>query len=115
MKMVLLMLALTPVLTIGGAMAQTGSNIGLTEYPAPKCERPQKPVPPGAQPGMDEGPGAVDAYNGRVRAFNTAVNNYNQASADFGACVNAYVANGNADMARIKQRLDQAVIQANQP
>jgi hypothetical protein len=102
-------------LMAGGAVAQTGSNIGLSEYPGPKCDRPQKPVPPGPQPGMDEGPGAADGYNARVRAFNTAVSNYNQASADFSACVNTYIANGNSDMARIKQRLDQAVLQANNP
>jgi hypothetical protein len=113
MKIGLAALMLT--LAAGGAAAQTGSNIGLTEYPGPKCERPQKPTPPEGQPGADEGPAAVDAYNAKVRAFNTAVANYNQASKDYGACVNDYIANGNADMARIKQRLDQAVLQANMP
>jgi hypothetical protein len=35
--------------------------------------------------------------------------------ADFNVCMKTYVDNGNADMARIKQRLDQAVLQANMP
>jgi hypothetical protein len=98
-----------------GACAQTGSNIGLTDYPGPSCAKPQKPVPPGPPPGMDEGPGAVAAYNAKVRQFNDAVKAYNQTSADFSTCMKAYVDNGNADMTRIKQRLDLAVTQANMP
>jgi len=98
-----------------GALAQTGSNIGLTDYPGPKCAKPEKPVQPGAQPSLDAGPAAVDAYNAKVRQFNDAVKGYNQGLADFNVCMKAYVDNGNADMARIKQRLDQAVMQANMP
>jgi hypothetical protein len=97
------------------ALAQTGSNIGLSDYPGPKCAKPEKPVQPGAQPSMDAGPAAVDAYNAQVRHFNDAVKAYNQASADFNVCMKTYVDNGNADMARIKQRLDQAVTEANAP
>jgi hypothetical protein len=96
------------------ALAQ--SNMGLTEYPGPTCTKPQKPVQPGAsQPGMDEGPSAAAAYNAKVRAFNNAVNAYNQAQTEFNACMKIYIDNGNADMTRIKQRLDAAVMQANLP
>ena len=98
-----------------GALAQTGSNIGLTDYPGPSCAKLQMPVPPGPPPGMDEGAAAVDGYNAKVRQFNNAVTGYNQAAADFSACMKTYVDNGNADMARIKQRLDLAVTQANMP
>lgn len=102
------------VLMTSPAWAQT--NIGLTEYPGPTCTKPQKPVQPSAsQPGMDEGPGAAAAYNARVRAFNTAVGSYNQAMTDFNACMKTYIDNGNADMTRIKQRLDAAVALANLP
>jgi hypothetical protein len=103
------------VLTTTEAFAQTGSNIGLTDYPGPNCAKPQKPVGPGSPPTLDEGPAAADAYNADVRHFNDAVKAYNQAGADFNTCMKAYVDNGNADMARIKQRLDQAVMQANTP
>ena len=104
------------ILSVSGVSAQTGSNIGLTEYPGPTCTKPQKPVqPPATQPGMDEGPGAVDAYNASVRRFNAAVASYNQGLTDFNACMKTYVDNGNADMTRIKQRLDAAVMQANMP
>jgi len=95
--------------------AQTGSNIGLSDYPGPKCTKPEKPVQPGAEPSMDAGPAAIDAYNAQVRHFNDAVKSYNQGQTDFNACMKAYVDNGNADMTRIKQRLDQAVSDANRP
>jgi hypothetical protein len=110
-----LLAGLIGVMIATGASAQTGSNIGLTDYPGPKCAKAQKPVPPGPQPGMDEGPAAVDAYNARVHQFNDAVKNYNQGVTDFNVCMKAYVDNGNADMARIKQRLDLAVSEANLP
>jgi hypothetical protein len=111
----ILLVSLMGVMIATGAFAQTGSNIGLMDYPGPNCAMPQKPVAPASQPGMDEGPAAVDAYNGNVRHFNDAVKGYNQAVADFNVCMKTYVDNGNADMARIKQRLDQAVMQANTP
>jgi hypothetical protein len=101
--------------TASGAFAQAGSNIGLTDYPGPNCTKPQKPVPPGSQPTMDDGPAAADAYNAKVRQYNDAVKAYNQMGADFNICMKTYVENGNADMARIKQRLDKAVTQANTP
>jgi len=107
--------SLIGVMIATGAHAQTGSNIGLTDYPGPKCTKPEKPVQPGAEPSMDAGPAAVDAYNAQVRHFNDAVKSYNQGQADFNVCMKAYVDNGNADMTRIKQRLDQAVMQANMP
>jgi hypothetical protein len=57
----------------------------------------------------------VDSYNAKVRQFNDAAKAYNQAAADFNVCMKSYVDNGNADMARIKQRVDQAVAVANMP
>jgi hypothetical protein len=111
----ILIASLMGVMIATGAFGQTGSNIGLTDYPSPNCARPQKPVAPASPPGMDEGPAAVDAYNADVRHFNDAVKSYNQAVADFNVCMKTYVDNGNADMARIKQRLDQAVMQTNTP
>jgi hypothetical protein len=103
------------IIATGPSLAQSGSNIGLTDYPGPSCAKPQKPVQPGSQPGVDQGPAAVDAYNAKVHQFNDAVKAYNQAVADFNVCMKSYVDNGNADMTRIKQRLDQAVMQANMP
>jgi hypothetical protein len=51
--------------------------------------------------------------NIKVRQYNTAVLGYNTAIKNFNDCMNGYVANGNADMQRIKQKLDEAVAAAN--
>jgi hypothetical protein len=104
---------LLAVLTTGGADA-AGSNIALSEYPGPQCAKPQKPVPP-QMPSDIDAPGAAAGYNLKVKQFNAAVAGYNSASADFGACMKTYVDNGDADMQRIKQKLDEAVAAANGP
>jgi hypothetical protein len=50
-----------------------------------------------------------------VAQYNKDIAGYNSTIADFGACMRAYVDNGNADMQRIKQKLDAAVAAANAP
>jgi hypothetical protein len=87
-----------------------GSNIGLSQYPAPNCSKPQVPVQPAATVGDKENP---DAFNAKVRSYNKQVAGYNDAMKGFNDCMHSYVENGNADMQRIKQELDQAVAAAN--
>jgi hypothetical protein len=85
-----------------------GSNIGLAQYPGPSCTRPVVPVQPGS--GDKENP---DAFNARVRHYNSDVAAYNIAIKTFNDCMHSYIENGNADMQRIKQTLDAAVAAAN--
>ena len=109
-------LAVTP-----AAWAQ--SNIALSQYPGPTCTRPQMPAEPNAPApqrrsragteGADYNPAEVEAYNKQVHDFNAAAPAFNKAVADFNACMKSYIDNGNADMQRIKLRLDQAVAEAN--
>ena len=51
---------------------------------------------------------AVDAFNKEIAAVNEKM-------AVFNVCLKSYVDNGNADMRRIKQRLDAAIAAANGP
>jgi hypothetical protein len=103
----LLLLTLSPAF----AQAPTGSNMGLAQYPAPNCTRPQG-VNPGAKPTpppekfTDE---QAIAYNKKVDAYNAQMRTYNEQSTAFGTCINTYIANGNADMRRIRDALDAAV------
>ena len=110
MKRVLctLMLLATP------CWAQTGSNIGLSEYPAPKCEKP-KAVDESLRPRTPEDPTEAQAnvYNARLRAYNTAIRDFNSRIEVFNTCIQAYMANGNADARRIREALDAAVALAN--
>jgi hypothetical protein len=100
----------------GMAIAQTaaagGSNIALSEYPGPSCTKPQAPPKP-QLPVDQDAPGAAEAYNLRVQQYNKAIAGYNAAMTMFGSCMQSYIENGNADMTRIKQRMDQAVAAAN--
>jgi hypothetical protein len=122
-----LVLALAP-----NALAD-GSNIGLSEYPGPPCTKPLLPIEPATPSnpyskaaqapavmgGGGLGSGTVTesslsaAYNAKVQKYNLDVAAYNAALRDFNSCMQVYVDNGNADMMRIKQRLDQAVADAN--
>jgi hypothetical protein len=114
----------------GGAIAQTAatvsSNIALSEYPGPSCTKPRAPVKPiPAENLHQDTPAAAvsvtsqndarvrEADNTRVEQYNKAVAAYNTALKEFDSCMQAYVENGNADMTRIKQKLDAAVAAAN--
>jgi hypothetical protein len=90
------------------AQVSAGSNIGLNQYPGPNCTRPAVPVAPSSSDKANP-----DGFNIKVRQYNTAVLGYNAAIKNFNDCMNGYVANGNADMQRIKQKLDKAVAAAN--
>ncbi|MBV9548166.1 MAG: hypothetical protein JO256_00655 [Alphaproteobacteria bacterium] len=95
------------------ALAQ--SNIGLTQYPAPKCA-----VPPPVDPALKPAPppdNATEAqagiYNSRVRAYNTAMRAHNDGVKAYADCVQGYIAAGKADIGRIQAALDAAVAAAN--
>jgi hypothetical protein len=91
------------------------SNIGLTQYPAPKCDKPQ-PVDASAQPAAPpENPTTIQAesYNSRLRAYNNAIRDYNGRVETYSACIQTYLANGNADARRIREALDAAVAAVN--
>lgn len=95
------------------AQAQGDSNIGLTQYPAPACRKPQ----PVTLPAPNPPPGDLTetqaiGYNKQVQAYNAAMRAHNEQIGAFTACINTYIANGNADMRRIRDSLDAAVADA---
>jgi hypothetical protein len=97
-----------------GQAEAAGSNIALSDYPGPQCSKPERPVQP--KPPPDENAAAaVAGYNAKVKQYNQAIAGYNSSVTAFNACMQTYIQNGNADMMRIKQRLDQAVAAANGP
>jgi hypothetical protein len=114
--LLVLLLSAAPALAQTPTLAPTpaGSNIGLAQYPAPGCTRPQpvdaqKPAPLPENYTDDQ----AKVYNRRVDAFNAQMRAYNAQMATYGGCIQTYVANGNADMRRIRDALDAAVATAN--
>jgi hypothetical protein len=108
-----LLLAATPAL----AQSNAPSNIGLTQYPAPKCD-----VPPAVDPSMkpqapdaDRNTSQTDAllYNARVRTYNNAMRAHNDGVKAYATCVQGYIAAGKADIERIQAAVDAAVATAN--
>lgn len=106
--------ALIALLAATPALAQ--SNIGLTDYPAPKCTKPstmdgvKKPTAPD-----NPTPAQAGIYNAQIRAYNAAAKDRNEAAKTFNDCMQAYVAAGNADMKRIQDAVNTAVGAANTP
>ena len=108
-----------------GAASQGGSNIGLTEYPGPSCTRPQLPPKPtlptnpngAAVEGASQLEGAYDSdvrrFNRDVAIYDAKIKDFNSAMKDFNSCMESYVDSGNADILRIKQKLDAAVAAAH--
>jgi hypothetical protein len=115
MRTIPILLALLLVAAPALAQSDGQSNIGLTQYPAPKCQAPPavdaslKPAPPPENPTEAQ----AGIYNSRVRAFNTAMRAHNDAMKDYTSCIQGYIAAGKADMARIQRAVDAAVATAN--
>ncbi len=108
-------------LTVTAAQA-AGSNIALSEYPGPACVKsvpPAEPQTPESRRGDNAATRAqnesraAESYNVQVARYNKAIIAHNEAVKLFDACMRTYVENGNADMTRIKDRLNAAIAEAN--
>jgi hypothetical protein len=97
-------------------LAQPGSNIGLGQYPAPKCDKPQAvtATPPKKLPEKYTDDQAI-AYNKQVDAYNAQLRARNAQMTAYNSCLQAYIANGNEDARRIRDALDAAVAEAKAP
>ncbi|HXR95846.1 MAG TPA: hypothetical protein VN718_08205 [Rhizomicrobium sp.] len=109
MKRIALALAL---MAAGMPAALAGTNFPpLADYPGPNCGTAEKPadVPP-FKNGDD-----VAAYTRRIKQHNEQVVQYNKTLHDHTACMNDYVANAQADMDAIRDKVNKAVAAAQSP
>lgn len=106
---VMMMLALSVLAAASANAAVTGgSNIGLTNYPAPSCTKPETIPQPTDKPKDNKDKALVDAFNAKVQIYNSKVAGYNVAMHAFNACMATYVDSANNDIMRIKQAVDAA-------
>lgn len=92
----------------GAAMA--GTNFPpLAGYPSPDCAKMEMP---NDVPAMKIGEDPV-AYDKKIKQHNEQVARYNVALHDYSACMNAYVANAQADMDLIRDKVNKSVAAAN--
>ena len=108
--LLVLLLAITP------AFAQ--SNMGMTQYPAPKCAVPPVVDPALKPPAPDQTSrttAETDAflYNSKVRAYNTAMRAHNEGVKTYAGCVQGYIAAGKADVQHIQFAIDTIVASVN--
>lgn len=92
-------------------VVEAGTNYpALLDYPAPSCAKPEKPneVAP-FRNGED-----VAAYNKRIMKHNEQIGQYNTALHDYTACMSDYVANAQADMNIIRDKVNKAVAQGKE-
>jgi hypothetical protein len=95
-----------------GAAATAGTNFpALADYPAPTCVRPgDKPMLPRAAPKTVPAGGMNFNTDERdVKDYNERVAQYNGALHDYTACMGTYVANGQADIDAIRNKINQSV------
>jgi hypothetical protein len=92
----------------GAAMA--GTNFpALADYPVPNCGKGEKPAD---VPKMKNGDDPV-AYNKKIQEHNAQIAEYNIALHDYVGCMNAYVANAQADMDLIRDKVNKSVAAGN--
>ncbi|PPE75724.1 hypothetical protein C3942_02185 [Solimonas fluminis] len=94
--------ALSALLFCCSALAQEPTLLPAGGYPAHTCSKPELPQMPSGVGGNSE----AMAYNGEVRI-------YNQKAQVYSKCITDYMNTGNADMARIQARINEAVAEAN--
>jgi hypothetical protein len=85
---------------------QAGTNLpALADYPAPNCGKAEKPIDvPAPKLGEDQA-----VYAKRIKQHNEQVVQYNASQHQYTACMNDYVANAQADMNFIRDKVNKAV------
>ena len=83
-----------------------GSNLAAG-YSGHRCHKPTKPPRPDSLNNRWKVPRwELDAYNSSVSRYNAELEIYN-------GCITSYVENANEDIARIRQKAEEAVSEAN--
>ena len=102
-------IVLTLVLVFGLAPAEAGTNFpALADYPGPECGAAEKPIDVPAFKNGDD----VAAYTRRIKQHNEQIVQYNKSLHDRTACMNDYVANAQADLDAIRDKVNKAVAAA---
>ena len=111
-------LVIATLLAAWAAPALAGTDLpALADYPKPSCVKPgPKPVLPQDTPRtVSAGNLSFNTGQKDMRKYNEQVAGYNVALNDYTTCMNAYVANGQADMDFIRDRVNKAVEEGKIP
>jgi hypothetical protein len=98
--------------------ALAGTNLpALADYPGPGCAKPgDKPILARDTPRVVSAGGVtINSGTRDVKDYNKQIAQYNAALQDYTVCMNSYVANGQADIDAIRNKVNQAVEQGKIP
>lgn len=110
MKYLLIILILIP----SGVTAEIyGSDSVISEYPGHTCSPPPKPTDPGTFKGKQDIEGEVERYNSEIADYNSRVEVYNLQIQSYRNCIREYIGNAKLDIKKIKQKISEAIYEAN--
>jgi hypothetical protein len=105
--MLIFVLALVPSGVIAAETDSSGSVI--SEYPTHTCSAPPKPTEPGAFNGQQD----VEQYNSEIADYNSKVGDYNLQIQSYRSCIREYISSAKNDIKKIKEKISEAIKEAN--
>jgi hypothetical protein len=109
--MLIFVLAFVPSVVI--AAETDSSNSVISEYPKHICFPPPKPTDPGAFNGQLDVEQDVEEYNSELADYNSKVEDYNLQIQTYRSCIREYVSSAKTDIKKIKEKISEAIKEAN--
>ena len=88
-------------------------NSVISEYPTHTCSPPLKPTELGAFHGQEDIEQDVEQYNSEIADYNSKVDNYNSQIQLYRNCIREYVSSAKTDIKKIKEKISEAIKEAN--
>ena len=109
--MLIFVLAFMPSIVISAETENLDS--GISEYPTHTCSPPLKPNEPVAFNGEKDIKQDVEKYNTEIADYNFKVEYYNIQILSYRNCIREYVRSAKVDIKKIKEKVSEAVKEAN--
>jgi len=109
--MLIFVLALVPSVVI--ATETDSLNSVISEYPTHTCSPPPKPTELGAFNGRKDVEQDVEQYNFEIADYNSKVEDYNLQIQSYRNCIREYVSSAKTDIKKIKEKISEAIKEAN--
>jgi len=109
--MLISVLALVPSIVISSET--NNSDFVISEYPIHTCSLPLKPIEPSVFNGKKDVEQDVEKYNLEIADYNSKVEDYNVRILSYRNCIWEYVSSAKNDIKKIKEKISEAVKEAN--
>jgi len=89
------------------------SSSVISEYPTHTCLPPLKPIDPGVFKGNQDIEQDVEQYNSEIADYNSKVEDYNFRMQSYRDCIKEYISGAKNDIKKIKEKISEAIKEAN--